>query len=374
VSGVFELADLLGVDSDQADEAMATLVGGALGVEPGPAELTPIDYASGSPATGALYRLRGDGWSLFCKVLQHVRHWQTLALMPAEVAAAFADELPWRSELELWDACVVKALPDGLRTPVLHRVVEMPGDRAAVWMEDVRQAPGPWSLSRFERAAYLLGRWNACSTAPDVLAASTLPPGYGLRLYAKRSVADRGLAPLASDELWSHPWLREHGRLRDDLQVLGAQIPEMLDRLDGYLQCLPHGDASPQNLLVPADDPETFVVIDLSFRSPHALGFDLGQLLVGLTHAGQVPAAMLPRIAGRVLPAYLRGLAEEGVTGQDAAVRDAFATATLLRSGFDSFLLDLLADSAETERHLFDERIELSRFLTEQYLRGTSVA
>lgn len=39
---------------------------------------------------------------------------------------------------------------------------------------------------------------------------------------------------------------------------------------------------------MPIDDPTTFVVIDVSFRSPHALGFGLGQLLVGLVHAGIV--------------------------------------------------------------------------------------
>ena len=120
----------------------------------------------------------------------------------------------------------------------------------------------------------------------------------------------------------------------------------MLDRLDGYVQTIPHGDASPQNLLVPVDDPETFVVIDVSFRTPHALGFDLGQLLVGLTHAGLVPASRLPEIAADDRPGLPRGLAEEGLTGQDDAVRDAFATSVLLRSGFDGFLSTSSAASA----------------------------
>ena len=64
--------------------------------------------------------------------------------------------------------------------------------------------------------------------------------------------------------------------------------------MDTLPQALPHGDASPQNLLVPADDPDTFVAIDVSFQNPQAVGFDLGQLLVGLTHAGLLPAAALP--------------------------------------------------------------------------------
>jgi hypothetical protein len=130
---------------------------------------------------------------------------------------------------------------------------------------------------------------------------------------------------------------------------------------------MPHGDASPQNLLVPADAPDTFVVIDVSFRTPLALGFDLGQLLVGLTHAGQVPAAMLPEIAGRIVPAYLAGLAMEGVTGLDDEVRDGFATSVMLRSGFDGLLLETIGSEADGARHAFDERLAMTRFLVDQY-------
>jgi len=45
-------------------------------------------------------------------------------------------------------------------------------------------------------------------------------------------------------------------------------VPELLDGMDALPQALPHGDASPQNLLVPADDPGTFVAIDVSFQNP----------------------------------------------------------------------------------------------------------
>jgi hypothetical protein len=60
--------------------------------------------------------------------------------------------------------------------------------------------------------------------------------------------------------------------------------------------CRPHGDACPQNLLVPVNEPNTFVVIDISQQAPTALGCDLAQLAVGLVHAGVRPAADLPDI------------------------------------------------------------------------------
>ena len=336
-------------------------------VPPGPATLETHPYAYGSPATGGLFRLQGDGWSWFGKVLHHVRHWPGLAELPPPVAEDFAAAFPWRSELELWDAVYESRMPAGFRAPVLHGIVDLGDDRLAVWTEDVQQAPPSYDLDRYVRSAHLLGRWNARCAEPEALAASEWGPGFGLRMYAERAVAFRGLMPLADDALWSHPWLAGHAALRADLRRLGDQIPEMLDRLDTFVQSVPHGDASPQNLLVPVDAPDTFVVIDPSFRTPHCLGFDLGQLLVGLVHAGEVPAARLPEIAAAIVPAYLDGLAAEGVTGLDHDVRDGFATSVMLRSGFDGFLFDLIGSEADDHHHTFDERVALSRFLVDQY-------
>ncbi len=350
-------------------DADATAAIKGLGVDdPASAPLEPVGYPMGSPATAALYRVRGPHGSLFCKVLQHVRHWPDLRLLPPHIVADFVDQLPWRAELDLWAPRVVATMPEGLRPPIRHALVELPDDRAAVWMEDVVEDDAPWDLGRYRRAAHLLGRWNARSTDPALLAqCAHTRPNYGLRMYAENAVAHRGLMPLADDGLWSHPWLVEHADLRGRLRSIATEIPAMLDRLDSFVLCNPHGDASPQNLLVPAHDTGSFVVIDISFCAPHALGFDLGQLLVGLTHAGLMPAARLSEIAATIGPAYVEGLHAEGVTDQDAAAMDAFATSAMLRSGFDGLLLELLGNAAEEDRPAFDERIELTRALVELY-------
>jgi hypothetical protein len=364
------LPDLLGVPAGKVPEALGDIVGAP--VDPAGVSVEAVDYSYGSPATGGLWRVRGDGWSLFVKQLHHLKHWPGLAMMPPEIAGVFAADFPWRTEIELWDPRVQASLPPGLRSPVLHRLVELPDDRIALWQEDVIQPPTSWEPELFEQAAFLLGRWNARSTTAEVLAVTDFPPGFALRMYAKQAVAFRGLIPLRSDEVWHHPWLAGHGDLRAGLLALAPRIPELLDRLDTYPQCLPHGDASPQNLLVPLDGSAEFVVIDLSFRTAHALGFDLGQLLVGLTHAGQVPAAALPRISEIIVIAYLRGLATDGVAGVETEVRDGFATSVLLRSGFDGFRYDLLGRDDEESRHAFDERVTMSRVLLERYQSSQS--
>ena len=66
----------------------------------------------------------------------------------------------------------------------------------------------------------------------------------------------------------------------------------MLDALEALPQCYQHGDASPQNLLVPKGKPDEFVVIDWGFDCPQAVGFDLGQLLIGDGQAANTAAAI----------------------------------------------------------------------------------
>lgn len=366
------LAHLLATSPDEAPDSLAALVSDALGVRTdGSAVVTELAYQD-APATGGLYRVAGTGddgapWSLFCKLLQHVRHWPGLVQLPPEVQASFAQELPWRAELQLWDPVQLATFPDGLRAPQLFRLIDLGDDRLAVWQEDITHDHGSWDLAGFARAGRLLGRWNARSTTPDALAVvADLPPGYALRKYAETAIPHRGLGPLADDALWSHPWLAEHGDLRADLLDLGARIPELLDALDATVQCAPHGDACPQNLLWPAST-DDLVVIDLSFRSSHALGFDLGQLLVGLVHAGLQSPSTLPETAHAVLTEYVAGLHEEGIVDQDDAAARGFANSVLLRSGFDGLRYELMSDGSDEARRTFDDRIALARFLVEHH-------
>ena len=368
--GTSGLAGLLAVDAGAAGAAARALVHDGVGIEATELELSTVAYPIGSPTTGGLFRLEatdasGDSATLFCKIVQHVRHWPMIAMLPP-AAAAQLQTIPWRTELELWDAVVQQSLPGGRRRPALYRMVDLGDDRAAVWQEDVAADATPWDLASFARAAELIGRWNARCTQADLLATSPYPSNHGLRMYATQAVLGRGLPPLADDDLWSHPWLRDHEDLRARLRELATGIPAMLDRLDTLPQTLPHGDASPQNLLRSTDG--DLVAIDLSFRTPHTLGFDLGQLLVGLVHAGEQPAARLPEIAATIVPAYLGGVRAAGLDVDESEVREAFATSVLLRSGFDGFRYDLLAaPPSEIAKHAFEERVLLSRFLVEHH-------
>src|SRR5690349_9568327 len=109
---MFSTSELLDADAAAAIKE--------LGVDDPPAApLEVVGYPFGSPATAALYRVRGPRGSVFCKVLQHVRHWPGVQLMPPHIVDDFVDQLPWRAELALWEPRVLATLPDGLRAPTL---------------------------------------------------------------------------------------------------------------------------------------------------------------------------------------------------------------------------------------------------------------
>jgi len=356
------------------EEALTGVVSAALGrpVTLAGFGTVPVAYQPGSPATGALLRVAGttaDGepWSLFLKVLHHPRHWPRIGDVPAGIRQQFLDQFPWRMELVAWEPGFADRLPAGMRLPRLYRLAELGDDRVAVWMEDVRVLDGAWDPPRFARAAHALGGLAARRSDPGLLAACGLPVGWGLRSYS-RSRVEFVLPLLERDEVWAHPLLAGavDDRLRADLGVLGARVPELLDRMDGLPQALPHGDASPQNLLVPADDPDTLVAIDVSFQSPQAVGFDLGQLLVGLTHAGELPAAALPAIHPTLVPAFTAGLRAAGGRASAEEVAFGYVASLVVRAGFTSLPLERLGEPVTPAlAATFRERAALTRVIAD---------
>ena len=337
---------------------------------PSQVEVSPVRYELTTPATAALLRVtglddRGERWSLFCKVIQHPRHWLAERDLPDDIAGTLITAYPWKQELGLWDEAFAATMPRGLRAPRLYRAIELADDRIALWMEDVSPAQPAWDTARFARAARLLGEWNQRASQPSVVGALGRAPHFGLKTFAGSMLRRRGLQPLADDDVWAHPWLADAHETRAMLGALAAQLDALITRLDGMPLCRPHGDACPQNLLVPTDAPDTFVAIDISQQAPTALGCDLAQLAVGLVHAGARPANDLTEIVQTTVPEYIAGLRAGGWDGRDADVVRAFWTAMLIRSGFDSLPYERLdmADEHAARPIWMAERIALTTFI-----------
>ena len=351
--------------------------------------VTPISYDWSSPATAGLWRVdvrvarqldAGASRSFFVKLLRHPRQWPGLATLPDdESRLSFVRYFPWRFELDMYASGIAEALPPGLRMPVLHKVKHADDDHIALWFEFVEQEPGRWRLADYRRAAYLLGRLAARRRDGAAVNAG-LPgicrvglPGESLRFYARSRLMQGTLPALRDPGLWRHPVIEAASyqvtdpSLAGDMLELADRLPAILDALAALPQTHAHGDASPQNLLRPAGEPGALVVIDWGFGDLLPIGFDLGQLLVGLAHSGETDPDELAAIDEVILPGYLAGLAEEGYDGDPRLVRAGYLGGLAVRSALCALPLGQLAEPARTDElvELFATRLRLTRVMVD---------
>ncbi len=328
------------------DEHVVRAATGLPDATPGRWWTEPVDHPVASWATAELSRVRGvtttgAPWSAFVKVLRSSRGLP----LPEPVRAMAAADLTWRHEADVYRAGLDDVLPAGLRFPRRYRIDEVDDDRIVEWLEDVAPARVEWDSARFGHVARLLGRLAVRLTGaggrmpPSV----TRVPGEVLRLqWTERELF--WLPALADATTWGHPLVHAHAdpALPADVARLAARVPAILDVLDGLPQTFVHGDASPQNLLVPAVAPDTVVAVDWSLVGPCAVGYDLGQLVVGLAHLGR-SGGTLPDVTDAVLAAYTAGLADEGLRVDVDVVRFGFHAALVVRSAFSALPLSHLA-------------------------------
>lgn len=377
---ITELAPL-GRDALGAQDlaALVRTITGDPAAVPGAVRVEPVDYPIGTPSTDSLHRVFGTtaggvDWSCFVKKVQSVRHSPIIEFVPVEYRQSFIDYMPWQLEIAVHRSSVGDLMPAGMRLPKAYRIDLYDDDRGTLWMENIVQEWGPWPIERFERAAYLLGRLSArrqphlVEPLLDRDVSST--PGSALRYYANGRVMTSALPALADPRCWRHPMLaaavcnlHEHA-LRDDLLALGERVPAVLDALDALPQCYQHGDASPQNLLVPRDSPDEFVAIDWGFDCPQAAGFDLGQLLIGLAHAGELAPEALPAVHTVILKAFREGLQEDGMEVDEDQVLYGYLGSLLIRAAFTALPLEMFG-TAGASLELFEQRVLLTRALVD---------
>jgi hypothetical protein len=324
-----------------------------------------VDYPHESATTDGLARMRGDGWSAFVKVVRSFRHWPRWTMLPQEARDLFGDDLVWRQEVDLYRSDLAAVLPAGMRLPGLHGVVDLGDDRIMLVLEEVDVDPAPWDRQRYERAARLLGRLHVrLSVADSLPRRSTERPAELVDLIYSTRLVTVALPALSADATWQHPLLAGHTGLRADLAELARRLPDLVDLATRLPQLHGHGDASPHNLLVPKQQPDTFVVIDWAMAGLAAAGDDLGQLLIGHAHDGVLAAADLPDLHELVVHAYVAGLADEGYRLDHDVVRAGMDTGLAVRSAFTALPLERLGEPITDDlRSLFAARIELTRYL-----------
>lgn len=344
----------------------------------------PFDYDWGSIPTAGLWRVdvdydgtRRGTYSYFVKLLRNPLLWPQLSTIPEQFRAAFLEQLPWRFEYDIHDSGIAAVLPDGMRMANLHHVKTIGNDYLSLWWEYVELDEKPWNVDDYVRTAYLLGRLaarrrkGAAVNAQLPQVCHSYPDGGALRCYTEMRVLARALPSLNDPGLWQHPIMAQAMAATGDAELPSAMcavvecIPAILDRLDTLPQTFAHGDASPQNLLIPAADRSERIVIDWGFGTPLPVGFDLGQLLIGLAHAGELDPGDIGRVDAAILPAYLDGLADEGYAVDPADVRYGYVGGMTARSALVSLPTELLDEPDDSTLELMTQRLRLTRVLVD---------
>ena len=308
----------------------------------------PVAHRYSAPTTRALTRVtvtaRDGGRPLVLRLV--VKELQrALEGLPPEIPPPLREfidsQIPWRVEADVYTGTVRDRLPPGLRMPDLVHVTEGPGDRFALWLEDVRAVGRAWTAEDVRRAATGLGRLAVRRRAEPRI---PIPCGSFLGNFVANRVGMRALPLLGDDATWAHPAMRqpEVTALRSDLDRLAGRVAAMWDEVSAVPELPAHGDATPANLLRPQDEPGVLVLLDWGTSTPAPAGYDVVPLVFGDAEACTAPPDALPGLLEVAVPAYAEGMAAEGVELPVERLERAVVTAALLRYPFTSLPLDEL--------------------------------
>jgi hypothetical protein len=281
--------------------------------------------------------------------------WSTI---PVEHHAATLEALNWLDEPRLYSCGLHAELSDGLRMPVVHRVVEG-RERITIWMEDVADGT-PWDLDRYRRTACALGRLNG--TWPAAVAAERF--GLGHREIAGLffgKICNLDLPLQRDDAFWAQPDVAsvvddDHRR---DLMALADRVPAMIGALDALPRGVCHGDATPGNFM--ETDDRSIVALDWAFGNVDTIGSDLAQLLAGRYESGDAEVDDIDDIVAALADGYGAGLARAGAAVDTEQWQRAWATHLAIRSVFSALIVEP-GDDDDARVDLLRRRAALARF------------
>ncbi|MBG6224809.1 hypothetical protein IWX63_001371 [Arthrobacter sp. CAN_A2] len=341
--------------ADVSDDALAAMIDDDLGVssvEVVSCHAEVAEYDLDALTTAGRYRVHGTArhaggispYSFFVKVVQSWTRSPQFEHVPESFREIAAASLPWRSEPAVYRSDLHRRLPDGLAMPRAYSVIDIDELSAGLWLQFIDHDSRRWGVEAFVRAAYLLGRLAA---SPTVRPLRCLGSTEVVRGYDRGRLEHQVLPVLRSDELWAHPLVAPAfgPDLRHRLMGAVDALPSFLEELDGAPLGSAHGDACPRNLLATSGDRKRLVLIDFGFWCEAPLSFDLTQLMIGEIQTGERAASELSQLEAVCLPAYHRGLIDEGCDVSVDVLRRTHALLMLVFFGFTAVPLEVLFGS-----------------------------
>jgi hypothetical protein len=297
---------------------------------------SPVEHRITAPVTASLTRVAVDAHDgeplrlrLVAKVLQSA--WHGLPdQMPPQERERIAASIPWRLEWEVYTGDTAARMPAGMRLPRLYAAVEHPQERISLWLEDVDPLDSPWTPAELSRAAAGLGRLTV--RRQDQELASRPDTTFIAHLVA--NAVHRWAIPLVrGNDIWAHPAFAQPSvaALRADLLALADRVDDVLATLSSVPCLNAHGDPTPMNLLRPRSAPEDLVLIDWGTAARGPVGWDVVPLVFGPAENGTAPPDDLADRLAVAVPAFVAGLAAEGMDLPAATVLSAVRTCALLR-------------------------------------------
>jgi Phosphotransferase enzyme family len=336
--------------ADVTDARLAAMVADLLhedDVELLDSRVDPVDYDLPAITTGGRWWVSGHvatscakaPFRLFVKQVQSWERSPFFQFVPEEYRELAVAGVPWKTEAIVYRSGLADRLPDGLTAPRALGVFDLDATSSSVWLEEVPVRPATWDLARYERAAFLLGRFSASPALAPLAGLRDIE--WTLDTYATGRLAVQVVPMLMSDEVWEHPLCAAFDdELRTRLRAAATRSPALAAEADSLPYLLSHGDACPNNLLAGADD-DALVMIDFGFWGGAPVGFDLSQLLVGDVQIGRRSAEGLAELDDAIVSAYVAGLRAEGCDVPEAQVWRSHALCLLLMTGLSALPFDL---------------------------------
>ena len=365
--------------ADVDDTTFTHIVARALGEDPGAVAVldstaSVVPYALDAITTAGRYWVAARavtpaGVRSVRMFVKHVQSWARspfFRFVPEELRDTAEAGVPWRTEPLVYRSDLHHRLPPGLTMPVALHVAFLDEASASVWLPALDVIEHDWDTADFVHAAYLLGRLAGRADVAELAALGDADGGpRTVRTYVEGRLDVQVAPALRSDDLWQAPWVAGafDADLRGRLLAALDAVPSFVDEIEAMPATTAHGDACPNNLLRTAGS-DAITLIDYGFWSRQVVGFDLGQLLVGDVQIGHRSAATLPETEAACVPAYVEGLAAEGVDIGADTVRRAHAMHLAIFTGLSAPLMDPPHPGADLGElaHTARERAALSRF------------
>lgn len=232
----------------------------------------------------------------------------------------------WRREYEVYRSGIPAELPaNSFTTPRIFDLQDF-GDSCWIWMEDIEDEKGEWTLADYRDIAQRLGRFNGAW-----LRAKRLPDVDWLtKNWHSAIVPD--LAPTFQDldRLLESPLARTAlpNEAKNEISEIWNDRLQFQDALAQLPRALCHTDAFRRNILRRND---AVVLLDWALASIGGIGEELVCLVAVSLYYEGFSADYADRLDETVFAAYIEGLRQAGWAGESKLARIGYSCGMVLR-------------------------------------------